>query len=311
MGLTVCLVPGQNLADELSRGFGRANGVGIAAAYVTSEGLGYVQASIESVLARKGMAQIVHGVDGLITQPDVIRSLNQLARKYASLNYQVKLNGGISDRPLFHPKFYWYEQDGGSTTCVIGSSNLTRQGLTENNEINAVIRGCRDAAPIQNCRTAFEGLLADDSLFKPDGDFPDLYEKVFRKEREINQRHQNNELRSLYADLDGHIERARKERNNVRDPKTQLDVIVLALRRNGRNKELHLSNIYTSAREIAQEFGLQYDWANWHNSVRGRINDNTTVNKDGKRLFVRVAGENPPSGIYRLSEIGWRFLEKN
>lgn len=40
MSLTVYLVPRQNVADELSRGFRRADGVGIAAAYVTSEGLG-------------------------------------------------------------------------------------------------------------------------------------------------------------------------------------------------------------------------------------------------------------------------------
>ena len=310
MSTSVYLVPGQNLAEELSRGFRTANGVGIAAAYVTSEGLGFVQASIESVLARQGMAHIVHGVDGMITQPGVVRSLNQLARTYDSLIYRVRLNGGISDRPLFHPKFYWYEQDGGCTTCVIGSSNLTRPGLTQNNEVNAVIRGGADAVPIQNCRTAFERLLADDRLFKPDGDFPDLYEKVFRKEQEINRRRQNNELTDLYADLDAYIVRSREERNQVRAPKTQLDVIVLAMRRAGWHRELHLRKIYARARSVAEEFDLQYDWGNWKNSVRGRINDNTTVNNDGKKLFVRVPGENPPSGIYRLSEIGWRFLDK-
>ncbi len=134
---------------------------------------------------------------------------------------------------------------------------------------------------------------------------------MFRKEREINCRNQNNELSGRHTGLDGYIELAREEQNNVRDPKIQLDVIVLELRRTGRNKKLHLSKIYTSSRAIAEEFGLKFDWANWHNRVRGRINDNTTVNKDGKRLFVRAPDENHPSGVRRLLDIGWHFFDKS
>ena len=230
MELSVTMVPGEDLAEVLNEGFREASELGIAAAYMTAGGLGKVEKSLNSVLDRSGQVQIVHGVDGLVTGPDVILMLNEWSKRFPSLSYRVKLNGGLAKSPLFHPKLYWYERSGGNTTCVIGSSNLTNSGLTENTEINAVISGASATEPIRKCRHAFARLMGDSDLFEPSDSFLQLYTRVHEQERrQFERRRDSNELASLYEDLRNLIQNEQAGVHVSTNPITQTGVVALAL----------------------------------------------------------------------------------
>ena len=310
MQLTVSTEPGGGLLKILNEGFRDSGSLGIAVAYVTSEGLRRIEDSLEAALKRKeGSVQIVHGADGTVTGPDVIEKLRCWSHHYPELTYRVQFNRNMADVPLFHPKLYWYERLNRMTTCIIGSSNLTGSGISRNIEANAIISGPPDNAEILKCRAAFDGLFASRDLVVPSETFVEIYRQIHDRERCQRQLlRRDNELASLYGSLREHLdnERERKDASSW-TPRTQLDVILLTLQRAGSGAELELEEIYTKARKVADEFDLEFDWSTWRNSVRGRINSNTTGKADGKKLFERVGGEDSRSGRYRLSGAGIRY----
>ena len=308
MEISFSMVPGGGLAGVLSDGFRGAQNLGIASAYMTQGGLDQISRSIESALERGGKAAIIHGADAVVTDPGVIGRLNSWSGQYPNLHYRIRLSGGLSARPLFHPKFYWSEQPDGMNTCVVGSSNLTVPGLSKNIEVNAVIRGPSESESIQECRHAFDGLLSDSSLISPGDGFLGVYREIHRQERLRQERRRgDNVLAGLYADLDKAAEADRLKIISSWRPKTQLDVVVIALQRAGPDAELHLREIFDRAWQVAEEFGLSFSRQNWQHSLRRCLNTNTLGKPDGRRLFERVGGEASASGIYRLSGAGFGF----
>ena len=147
------------------------------------------------------------------------------------------------------------------------------------------------------CRAAFDGLFGNQDLFEPCDTFVEMYRQIHCREKRQRER------------LRGDNERE-QGKPDIWVPRTQLDVIVLALQRAGSDAELELEEIYAKARMISIEFGLTYDWSTWRNSVRGRINTNTTGKAGSKMLFERVGGEDSRSGRYRLSVAGSKHSAK-
>lgn len=199
MELTVSTEPGGGLLKILNDGFRNSDSLGIAVAYLTGEGLGRIQDSLEAALDRKkGSVQIVHGADGAVTGPDVIEKLRCWSHHYPQLNYRVQFNRKMADMPLFHPKLYWYERLNRKTTCIIGSSNLTGSGISRNIEANAIISGHPDNAEIRKCRAAFDGLFGSRDLVEPSEAFVTLYRQIHDRERWQRQwLRRDNELASL------------------------------------------------------------------------------------------------------------------
>ena len=309
MELTVSTEPGGGLLKILDEGIRDSGSLGIAVAYMTGEGLGRIEDSLGKALDRNGSVRIVHGADGTVTDPDVIGKLRSWTRRYPEMSYRVQFNRNMADVPLFHPKLYWYERLNRMTTCIIGSSNLTGSGLSRNIEANAIISGPADNTEIRNCRAAFDGLFGNQDLIEPSDSFVEMYRRIHDRERWQRQRlRRDNELASLYAAL-GELLDNERERSKPSGwaPTTQLDVVLLTLQRAGPDAEIALEEIYTKARMIAVEFGLKFDWSTWRNSVRGRINSNTTGKAGGGKLFERVGGEDSRSGRYRLSAAGREY----
>ena len=296
----------------LDEGIRDSGSLGIAVAYVTGEGLGRIEDSLGEALDRNGSVRIVHGADGAVTEPDVIGKLRDWSLNYPGMGYRIQFNRNMADVPLFHPKLYWYERLNRMTTCIIGSSNLTGSGLSRNVEANAVISGPADNTEIRKCRAAFDGLFGSQDLIEPSESFVEMYRRVHDRERWQRQwLRRDNELASLYAALGEILDNERElSKPSGWAPTTQLDVVLLTLQRAGPDAELALEEIYTKASIIADEFNLKFDWSTWRNSVRGRINSNTTGKAGGRKLFERVGGEDSRSGRYRLSTAGSGYSGK-
>ncbi|SRR6266566_2343331 len=109
----------------------------IASAMVSVAGVNEIFPSLERCLEKGGSGQILIGVD-LPSDPDAIGNLRRLAAKYSE-NLKLKYFRPLRSR-IFHPKLFIFGGKASSTSAIIGSSNLTGGGLTENHEANIGVR---------------------------------------------------------------------------------------------------------------------------------------------------------------------------
>lgn len=123
-----------HVADLLKETFGD-NGydtLGIAVAYATVPG---VRKMLDSILQGNVPKKSfwLFGLDDWITHPDAI----ELAMQLKGATVKVATGGGKGGK--FHPKMYWFSGKGKRSSMVLGSANLTRNGLSENVEAVAAL----------------------------------------------------------------------------------------------------------------------------------------------------------------------------
>jgi HKD family nuclease len=109
----------------------------IASAMVSVAGVNEIFRSLERCLDRDGAGRILIGVD-LPSDPHAIEKLRRLAAKYSG-NLKLKYFRPLRSR-IFHLKLFIFGSGASSTSAIIGSSNLTGGGLTENHEANIWVR---------------------------------------------------------------------------------------------------------------------------------------------------------------------------
>ena len=129
-----------------------------AVAYMRRSGLDRIMPGIESLVGRGGSIAGAVGIDDGITSADALEDLEHVSAASTIVSY-----GGA---PIAHPKLFLFTgpQDG---RLVVGSANLTRDGLYRNIEygvdLSFDLRDPRD-------RTEFAGLVKDvDSLLTVGG----------------------------------------------------------------------------------------------------------------------------------------------
>lgn len=299
MTVTICSSPGQPFGHVLQKHLTDLQKLGIATAYVSVQGLEYLDRSIQQVLDRTGQVTIVHGVDGLATEPQAMKKLKSLREQSEVVKYRVHVQQRDAKIPILHSKLYWGRKSDGGYSCFLGSSNLTRSGLTRNSETNLMMTGQEGAAHIDQYLDAFKAVLRVPDLVEPDDEFICIYEELHRHRRS------NVEGSNTIRDLFGKLIDCGKSPSRI--PVTQLDVVIYAMQRAG--PKMKLQDIYREAEVIARRFGVQVS-KNWQNSLRRVLNTNTVGKRGDQAIFERVGGEDSASGVYRLTAKGQKHQGK-
>ncbi len=128
--------------------------IDIAVAFVTASGLGSILHLLKKV-ARRGQVRILTGLYQGFTSPNALAAL---------LREQTATRGRLTVRISTDPRFHWkaYLLTGNrSATAVIGSSNLTIEGLTESGELNVVLTTRPDAKDFGQFCKVFEKTWAN------------------------------------------------------------------------------------------------------------------------------------------------------
>jgi HKD family nuclease len=299
----------QPLGDLLRLELQAADEFRAASAFFNSGGLNIIKPGIEHILQNEGSVHLVHGADFRITEPEAIRDLVELKMRYGNMSYFVHCDWWLTTRHSFHPKLYITTADYRNYCAVIGSSNLTRGGMRENIEVNTVIRGDHSEEPISQCLSAFESILDNVALLEPDLTFVEKYERLHENAERLSlSQEPPYELSDLYQQL---IELQSGINQNWR-PNAQFEYVIKAMENLSEGRAdmyLHWTNICKETERLARKAGKQYKWDTFHNTVRGRLNENT-VGKDGRGLFERRGGVTGRFGQYRLSDKG-RTYGKN
>lgn len=125
-----------NTISVLAPAIETASDIRIAVAFVSSDGLSQIMPSIKIAMKAGAYVEFLVGMDSRATDPIAIKDLYTLFREThqgALLCFAARNASAI-----YHPKMY-LARDSQIATAIIGSSNLTRRGLTKNVEANVVI----------------------------------------------------------------------------------------------------------------------------------------------------------------------------
>ena len=305
MTTTVIDNAGQPLGELLDSELRSADEFLAASAFLNSNGLNVIEDNLWRILENEGRVTVIHGADFRITDPDAVRVLADMKSGfYATMSYYVHLDWSLLHRQRFHPKLYITTSDYENYCAIVGSSNLTLGGLSDNAEVNAVIRGRRADAPIRRCLDIYESMRANPALREPTAEFANAYASLYEQVKALPLSDAPPpDLAGLYEEL-----AAPQPIPETRAPRTQLDYAARAVANltcNDTRQYVHLSSIYAEAERLARNAGSLYKWETFGNSIRRSINENVEGRRRG--LFTR---REEHSGEYRLSERGWAYANR-
>jgi HKD family nuclease len=123
--------------------------VDIAVAFISSSGLNQLLPSLQRVASR-GEVRILTGLYQGITDP---RALSTLLRVQEQTRGRLSVR--ISREAKFHRKLYLVRA-GGNVKAVVGSSNLTSDGLSSGGELNVYLSSAADSAPMRRLLRSFD-----------------------------------------------------------------------------------------------------------------------------------------------------------
>ena len=138
-----------NLRDTLKSQLRSVTEVSIAVAFVTQAGLDEIVQSLRQVAAH-GRVRLLTGLYQKVTEPQALRTLLRIQDETRD-----RLSVRLSREPQFHRKLYLLNHRT-LLTAVIGSSNLTREGLRSGGELNLIARLAAASPPAKKIARAFE-----------------------------------------------------------------------------------------------------------------------------------------------------------
>ncbi len=294
------------LGEILNRELLIANEFHAASAFFNSGGLDIIKPGIERILENNGSVHIVHGADFRITDSMAIQGLVELKTRYQNMSYFVHCDWWMATRHSFHPKLYIATPDHQKYCAIIGSSNLTRGGMSENIEVNTVIRGNLSEKSVSQCLDIFQSIYDSVPLLQPDMSFVESYDRLRQSADRLSPRQDPPpELADEYQKLVA----LQSDAKGGWSPNTQTEFVIKAMENlagGDFTQYFTLENIYNETERLARNAGQQYKWDTFRNSVRGRLNDDT-LGKGKRDLFERLGGVSGRYGQYRLSDEGMNY----
>jgi superfamily II DNA or RNA helicase/HKD family nuclease len=147
-----------DLLKVIKRELQQADTVWLASAFCSRGMLNLLMNPLEEFAARGGNLQLLTSVMGNFNNPDDLLHIQDTIPGLELKVFYPPVDGGACDfskePPPFHVKCYLFEKDPGQQSLIIGSSNLTKAGLSLNHEWN-YYSNCEIALPINGQRSAF------------------------------------------------------------------------------------------------------------------------------------------------------------
>lgn len=138
-----------SVLSNLRRMTKSASRVDIAVAFISASGLNQLLPSLLRVASR-GEVRILTGLYQGITDPRALRTLLRIQRQTRGC-----LSVRVSRESKFHRKLY-IVRAGGRVKAVVGSSNLTSDGLSSGGELNVYLSSAANSAPMRRLSATFD-----------------------------------------------------------------------------------------------------------------------------------------------------------
>src|SRR5712692_8278993 len=135
-----------NLREYLKGVLRRADRIDIAVAFITQAGLTEILQALRQVAGR-GQVRILTGLYQGFTEQEALRMLLRVQDQT-----EGRLSVRLSTEPNFHRKLYLVKNRSKSI-AVIGSANLTKQGLRSGGELNMVLTSTKPSSVVMFSQT--------------------------------------------------------------------------------------------------------------------------------------------------------------
>lgn len=159
--------------------FSDAEEIILCSAYWKEEGIKKIEKNLKDAIKKGIKVTIYASLNEEITTPDALDSLYEMVKgKEASELYLCDKSHGI-----FHPKIYYFRK-GSQFTVIIGSANLTKGGLSHNNEASIMLKHQSDTEFHSDLKKYFDSF---EEIFKSKLDklqaYRDRYYKKHRRKK--------------------------------------------------------------------------------------------------------------------------------
>lgn len=294
---------GNTVLKYLKNNLGKATKFRAAVAYLKQSGWNLIKKDAKLMIDNGGEFEIIVGLDFKITEPNTLFEFRELAHELPRFKLYCFADYNFKDIPTFHPKLYILENTK-EYSAVIGSSNLTKGGLSTNYEINVILEGNKLEEQYKKIESIYNNIKTTDDktdgIFEPDEEFLLNYNNCYK---------QINRGKDIPIEFKKEIVAPLKQRQKkLKKPfPTQKDLIVYAIKklRTSDNDYISLSTLYEYVHNIAKALSIPFDYETLSNSIRARIYEN--MDGEGSDLFVRVGNPEERVGKYKLSQNGEQY----
>ncbi|MBE0415041.1 MAG: hypothetical protein IBX36_00665 [Dehalococcoidia bacterium] len=200
----------QKLLATLASKLPYAQELKFAVAFVSSSGLALIEPYLRQCLERSGQAEFLVGLDLLTTEPKALKILHEMSQAGLPITCFCYSDPSRPSASIYHPKLYLTATED-EATIVIGSSNLTKGGLKDNVEINAVVQANRGDEIVSDIYAVYNSLKFQQPRVEPDAEFINLYEALHhrakRRSSEALRDSETKELMQRFNDKIGTLRR--------------------------------------------------------------------------------------------------------
>ena len=143
------------LKDIVSNLIEHSTEIRLAIAFVRKSGVDAIISDLQAFKNRGGKLKLIFGEDFNLTDSSALESL---------LDQGAEMKVYLSRKGVYHPKIWMFKLTD-RWAIVIGSSNLSRDALTNNIEASLVFEGRDSDADVQACLLAYDVLWESDCCF--------------------------------------------------------------------------------------------------------------------------------------------------
>ncbi len=168
------------LIDVLQGSFKNVTEIKFSVAFLKSSGLNLIKSDLKNILKNKAQVEFLVGLDFRTTDPNSLFELKSLQKSYDNLRLFCFSEPNKHPFHIFHPKLYLIKNKTGQFTAIVGSSNLTRGGLTDNVELNIILKGKSTESEILQLLNFYLRMRLRESVFEPSMEYIEGYQSVYK-----------------------------------------------------------------------------------------------------------------------------------
>jgi len=184
----------RNLLNILKPSISKANEIKFGVAFVKYSGFSLIEEDIRECLKKNGKIEFILGLDFRTTDPKALRTIFEMTKVESNIKLFCFSDPSTNDTPIYHPKIYILKEKD-KAVISIGSSNLTRGGLKDNVEVNAIIKANIKEEVVSDIYGVYNKIRFQKGKFEPDLAYIDNYEEAYK----IVQKRNVEALKGKYA----------------------------------------------------------------------------------------------------------------